>query len=288
MKELHGKNALLTGGSRGIGLCIGRALASKGVNLALVARSADALQVAAKELAGYGVRTIAIPANLADEDCLRPLVTRVEEKLGAIDILINNAGIDHWILFARQAPEEIALTIQVNLLAPLLLTRLVLPGMLARGQGHIVTISSLGGKKGVPFEASYAASKAGLIEWTNALSLELAGTGVAASVICPMAVCDTGGFASHGIPAPAIAGSVSGTEVAEAVMRAIQQNAQEVLVRHGPTRLLLMLNALSPALGNWIVERMGVIDLFRRIAAESEISQSASPPSHRCATLIAR
>ncbi len=182
MKELRGKNALLTGGSRGIGLFIGRALAAEGVNLALAARSADPLRRAARELSAMGVRAMALPADVTDESSRRVLIERTEAELGSIDLLVNNAGIDQWILFARQKQEDIRRIIEVNLLAPLFLTRLVLPGMLERGRGHIVTISSLGGKKGAPYEASYAASKAGLIEWTNALRLELEGSGVGASV----------------------------------------------------------------------------------------------------------
>lgn len=270
MQDLRGKNALLTGGSRGIGLCIARALAAEGVNLALAARSPQPLACAARELADMGVRAVAIPADITDDACRTMLVKRAEVELGPIDILVNNAGIADWILFAEQKPEDIVRTIEVNLLAPLLLTRMVLPDMLQRGQGHVVTISSLGGKKGVAYEAAYSASKAGLIEWTNALGMELANTGVHASVICPMTVSDTGEFASYGIPAPWLAGPVLGRQVGAAVVRAIKGNASEVLVRHGPTRPLLMLNALSPALGNWIVKQMGVIKLFREVAAASQ------------------
>ena len=270
MKELRGKTAVLTGGSRGIGPYIGRALAREGVQLALAARSADELDTVAQELAALGVRTLAIPTGVVDEAARRALVARAEAELGPIDILVNNAGILAETRFVQQAPEDIARIIDTNLMAPLLLTRQALPGMLERGRGHIVTIASMAGKKGVPYEIVYSATKAALVEWTNGLRIELEGTGVSASVICPGFVSEAGMFAVSGRRAPRLAGEVSPERVARAVVRALQRDLQEVLVTPTPIRPLLALNALSPGLGNALLQRMGVYDLLRELADERE------------------
>lgn len=269
MRDLRGKNALLTGGSRGIGLVIARTLAAEGINLALAARSAAALEAVARELAESGIRVVAIPVDVTDPARRQILVDRAEAELGPIDFLINNAGIAEWVQFAHQEPENIVRELEVNLIAPILLARLVLPKMLERGRGKIITLSSLGGKKGIAYEAAYAASKAGLIEWTNALNMELQGTGVSASVICPMTVSDTGEFASYGIPVSRLAGAVSAGRVAEGVLRAMTGNSQEIVVRQGPTKVLIVLNAFSPALGNIIVKRLGIVEVFRKLSEAS-------------------
>ena len=138
--------------------------------------------------------------------------------------------------------------------------------MLERGCGHIVNIASMAGKKGLPYNATYSASKAGIIEWTQAMRFELHGTGVGASVICPGFVADTGMVTSEEVETPRMAGASSPEQVAEAVVRAIRRDLQEVLVNSGPTRLLLALDALSRALGSALYRRMGVVDLYRPLA----------------------
>ncbi len=187
MNNLRGKNAILTGGSRGIGLYIGRALACEGANLALVALPAEAaqLEAVAQQLAALGASAVAIPADISDEAARVSLVERAKAELGAIDILVNNTGVEPMGRFARQPQEDIVRAIEVNLTATLLLTQRVLPDMLAQRQGHIVTIASMVGKKGAVYSAAYSATKAGEIAWTEGLRSELEGTGVSASVVCP-------------------------------------------------------------------------------------------------------
>jgi len=275
MKDLKGKNAVLTGGSQGIGPYIARALASEGVNLVLAARSADKLESVAKELTKLGTRVIAIPTDITDEPQRVVLLKRAAAELGQIDILVNNAGVVYYSRFSRQEKAEMVQDIEINLMAPLFLTREVLPDMLERGTGHIVNIASLAGKKGIPYEAVYSASKAGLIEWSNALRLELEGTGVDVSVVCPVYVSKVGMFAVHGLPAPRLAGSSTPEGVANAVIKALKKNLQEVLVRPGPTRPLYALNALSPRLGNLILKIMGVPE-FQRKMADSASSKDKS------------
>ena len=185
MKEIRGKTAVITGASRGIGVYIAKALAREGVNISLAARSANELESVAQELTRLGAKAVAIPTDITVESDRLSLIRRTKEQLGPIDILVNNAGIVEWTHFYRQKESDIARIVNTNLMAPLLLARMVLPEMIERKSGHVVTISSLSGKKGVPYEAMYSATKAGLFQWANALWLELEGSGVGVSTILP-------------------------------------------------------------------------------------------------------
>jgi short-subunit dehydrogenase len=268
MKELRGRTVVLTGASRGIGPYIGRALAREGVQLALAARSAEQLEAVAKEIAGLGVRAVAIPTDVTDDAGRKALLERAEAELGPVDILVNNAGIEEVVSFARQAPEDTVKIIETNLIASLLLARYLLPGMLERRRGHIVSMASLAGKKGMGYISVYTATKAGLIEWTAAIRAELAGTGVSASVICPGFVAEAGMYASYGKQAPRLTGAVAPERVAQAVVRAIRNDLPEVLVSPMPIRPLLALNTLAPGLGNAVVGRMGITNFFREVAED--------------------
>ncbi len=270
MKNLSGKNALLTGGSRGLGPYIGRALAREGVNMALTARSEADLRTVADELAQMGVKAKALPADITDAASRTQLLERVRDEFGGIDILINNAGIERLSLYTSLSPEFIETMIQTNLAAPLLLTRLLLPEMMRQGSGHVVTISSLGGKKGSPYTATYAATKAGLIKWTWGLRQELRETGVSASVICPGFVAEAGMFAVYKKRAPGIVGETTPEKVADAVIRSIRRDVGETIVNPGPIRPMMVLDALHPGIGTWMLRTFGVYDFYRRQSEENE------------------
>ena len=207
MKAIRGAHALVTGGSRGLGPLIAHALAREGANLTITARSEAALREVAEALATHSVRARAVPADVCDEADRRRLVEEAESALGPIDILVNNAGIEQIVPYVTLSHERIETMVRTNLVAPLLLSRLVLEKMIERGRGHVVMMSSLGGKKGSPYSATYAATKAGLIAWTSGLRAELEGTGVGASVICPGFVSEVGMFAERTQPAPRILGT---------------------------------------------------------------------------------
>lgn len=210
------------------------------------------------EVAKLGLRAIAIPADVTREADRAALVKRAQEELGQIDILVNNVRIISAHGFGGKSQEDMIQIVETNLMAPLFLTRKLLPGMLECGCGHIVNIASMAGKKGIPNEVTYTASKTGLVEFSNALRTELEGTGVDASVICPVYVSRVGMFAVYEVPAPRLAGSISPQQVSKAVIRVIRQNIGELIVGPSPTRPLLALNALSPRLGDLIIKSMGV------------------------------
>lgn len=270
MKELRGKNALLTGASRGLGPYIARALAQKGVNLALTARTADALVATAKQVSELGVLANAVPADVTDEASRERLLEEARAMNGPIDILVNNAGVEWVCEYAKMSDARIEQMIQTNLVAPLMLSRMLLPEMIARGVGHVVMMSSLGGKKGSPYSATYAATKAGLIEWTSAVREELRGTGVSASVICPGFVSEAGMFAEYGKRAPRLAGESRPETVAEAVLNAIARDVGEITVNPGPKRLMQITNAISPTAVTWILRRFGVYEFYRQQAEDNQ------------------
>jgi short-subunit dehydrogenase len=270
MKNLKGKNALLTGGSRGLGPVIAEAFAGEGINIALAARSEEELTKVADNLSSYNIRTAAIPADITDETSLQHLVETTIDTLGSIDILVNNAGIEWVSRYVSLSPEDIRRIIKTNLMGPMVLTRLALPHMLERKSGHIVTMSSLGGKKGSPYSATYAATKAGLVEWTSGLRQELKGTGVGASVICPGFVSDVGMFAVYNKRAPKIVGETTPEKVARAVIRAIEKDIQEIIVSPGAIIVMKLLDAIHPGIISTFLRYTGVYDFYRGQADDNE------------------
>ena len=269
MKELRGRNAIVTGASRGIGVHIARALANEGVNLVLAARSTAQLDEVAEEMRGLGVSAVAVQCDVADPVSRRALIQAANNEFGEIDLLVNNAGIESTVHFEQQ-DDEFEHMVQVNLIAPAALIRLLLPGMLESGRGHVVNIASLAGKTGVPFEAAYATTKHGLIGLNHSLRGEYIGTGVGFSAICPGFVSETGMYADSmvagGGESPRILGTSSPEKVARAVIKAVKKNKPEIIVNPNAMRVTMTLAEASPSLGEWITAKMGVNDIFRQVA----------------------
>jgi NAD(P)-dependent dehydrogenase (short-subunit alcohol dehydrogenase family) len=172
-------SALLTGGSSGIGLALARALRKDGYELTLAARRPEPLEEAAREL-----DALAVPANLGDADeCIR-VVAAHTERFGGMDVLVNSAGIGIGGSFAEQDTKRIALQLDVNLRATLVITRESLPHLRA-ARGQIVTLASIAGTIPTPGLAVYGATKAALIAWTSSLNREEAEHGIRATAISP-------------------------------------------------------------------------------------------------------
>lgn len=264
MMKIKGKKVLLTGGSYGIGPIIAESLVDQGANVAISARSDSSLQEVASRINKSGSSVLVIPADLRNSSQREKLVTDVLKEFGEIDVLINNAGVETEGAYAELPWSSIQDNIDVNLIAPLALTKLILPHMLNRKSGHIINISSIAGKSGGPYAAVYSGTKAGLAEWTRALRLELADTGVHFSTIFPGFVREVGMFARFGMHPPWIIGSCSPNQVAKAVVNAIEHEKLEIIVNSMPLRHLFMLSALFPRLGDWLMHVSGVVDFQRR------------------------
>lgn len=174
--------AVVTGASGGIGEEYARQLAAQGADLVLVARSADALERLAKELHDkHGVLCEALPADLTTDAGIESVAERVLDT----DLLVNNAGYGISERLAEVAPAHVEGMIRLNVLALSLLTRAALPGMLGRGHGGIVNVSSVAGFSPSQGFATYNATKAFVTMFTEALSLEVRGTGVRVQALCP-------------------------------------------------------------------------------------------------------
>jgi short-subunit dehydrogenase len=175
--QLSGARVVITGASRGLGAALAARVAGRGARVALVARSHGAIADLAAELGGD-----AYPADLADAEVIEPLIARVTAD-GPIDVLVNNAGVDLTGALTELPAERIRELILVNLLAPMLLSRAVIPGMLERRTGHIVNVSSLAGTNALPGVAPYSTSKAGLSHFTASLRAELKGTPISTTLV---------------------------------------------------------------------------------------------------------
>ena len=232
--------AIITGASGGIGEATAHALAGEGYALVLAARSTTQILRLAGELARGGVPALPVPADVSQPTQLRRLVELALGRFGRIDVLVNNAGVGETRATAPDSGGIADLTLHTNLLAPIALTRAVLPTMLAQRRGHIVNIGSVAGHIGLPHNSSYVASKHGLRGYTASLRRELLGTGVHVSLISP-------GFIRTGMtkelpipmPGPALIG--------RAVAGVLRRPRREVVVP-GFYRALIWINAALPGL----------------------------------------
>ncbi len=244
---------LVTGASRGVGAFLARGLAREGAALTLVARDASRLERVAEDCRALGAQARVLPADV----CLARERERLVDEAGELDVLVNNAGVEITKRLVDQTAEEVRAQIETNLVAPLELTRLVLPGMIARGRGVVVGVSSMSGKIATPYNAVYAATKHGLNGLSASLDVELEGTGVHVGVVCPAFIADSGMWADTGLEAPALAREVPQRRVLEGVLRVIRGEG-EVLVTAGPTRPLLALREVFPAVERRVLRAMGV------------------------------
>jgi short-subunit dehydrogenase len=274
--QVAGAAVLLTGASRGLGPVIADVFARRGARLALAARNGVELERVAASLRELGAEVITVPTDVAERAQLEHLVARTNEAFGRIDVLVNNAGIEQVCFYESLELDEIAHYIAVNLTAPLSLSRLVLPGMQARGMGHIVNMASVAGFGAAAFGETYGATKAGLLGFTRSLraSLKTLDSPVSASVVCPSFVAEAGMFAdlknAHAIEAPPILGTCTPHAVADAVLRVIERDEPEVFVGRRPLRVMFSGAVMFPRLLEWLSLKLGVNRMFLRAAREHE------------------
>ena len=177
--------ALVTGGSRGIGLAVAERLAGDGAGVVICARNIDRAKTAAAQLKDRGLDVEAFQADVADSDSVAKLVKEVLSRYSRIDILVNNAGVTADALLLRMSDQQWNSVIKTNLTGVFHCTKLVAKTMLKQRWGRIVNISSIVGVVGNPGQANYAASKAGIIGFTKSIASELASRNITANVVAP-------------------------------------------------------------------------------------------------------
>jgi short-subunit dehydrogenase len=241
--NLSGRTALLTGATGGLGRAIAQALAARGASLVLSARRGEALVGLAAELPGEGHR-VAV-ADLGDPGAAE----RLAAEVGEVDVLIANAGLPGAGLLTDFSAEQVTRALRVNLEAPMLLARALYPGMIERGDGHLVFVSSLSGKAASPRTSIYNATKFGLRGFALGLRPDLAPHGVGVSLVSPGFVREAGMFAESGAKPPPGMGTATPEQVGKAVVKAIASDRVEITVAPIPQRVGAHLALVSPTLG---------------------------------------
>lgn len=274
------RNAIVTGASHGIGQYIARALAARRMNLLLVARSEAELDRLTAELRG-DIKVSAAAIDLGGPQAAQQVADAAAAELGSVDVLVNNAATEPQTRFHVLTPAEIGYVLQVDLISPLLLTRLLLPGMLKRGYGRIVNVSSLAGHTSFPYTEAYAAAKDGLTAFSRVLHSDYRGTGVSATSLILGPVKDTGvsarTLAETGLTA-STAFSVSPQKVAAATLRAIGKPKPEMVISVGPGRVLKALTDYFPGLGPALNRLSGAGKLMTAVADHREAARTSPPP----------
>lgn len=257
--DFRDRVVLITGGSRGLGLILARQFAAEGARLAICARDPAELERARCELAGRGAQVVAIPCDVTDEDDVRGMVTAVEELLGPVDVLVNNAGVIQAGPVDTMTVDDFDHEMRTHFYGPLYTTLAVLPAMRARRSGRIVNISSIGGKVPVPHLLPYSASKFALVGLSEGLRAELAGDGVLVTTVCP-GLIRTGSprnawfkgqhekeyawfSIGDSVPGP----SMNAERAARRILDAAQHGEAEVILSV-PARLAALAHGIAPGL----------------------------------------
>lgn len=219
--SLAGRRALVTGASGGLGRAIVRALHERGATVVMSGRREDALAALGSEL---GDRTEVAVSDLEDAAGARELADRA----GRVDVLVANAGLPASGALDSFTPEEIDRAVAVNLRAPMQLALALAPDMAARGDGHLVFVSSFSGKVAAGGSAVYSATKFGLRGFALGLREDMRDTGVGVTTIFPGFISDAGMFADAGVELPRGVALRSPEQVGEAVVRGIERNRAEI------------------------------------------------------------
>jgi NADP-dependent 3-hydroxy acid dehydrogenase YdfG len=255
--QLSGARVLLTGATGGLGQAMARALARRGAQLVLTGRRTDVLEPLAAET---GASIIAV--DLADRDA----VDRLARQAGDVDVLVANAGLPGSGRLEAFSQEDVDRVLDVNLRAPIALAQALTPGMVERGRGQLVFISSLSGKASAPGSSLYSATKFGMRGFALGLRADLHGKGVGVSTVYPGFIRDAGMFHDAGTKLPKGVGTKTPDDVAAAVVRAIERNPPEIDVAPLGLRAGAVLAGVAPGLAAAIARRLGADAISDRVS----------------------
>jgi short-subunit dehydrogenase len=248
---------VITGGSSGLGAACARAFVQAGCDVAIAARDHERLATVAADLAARGGRVLAVAADVTDDVAMRTLASRVLAAFGRLDVLVCSAGIGFQGPIEDTPADVLRRLLDVNVTGTLNAARAVLPYFEAQRAGHLIVISSIVGKRGVPGYAAYSAAKFAQTGLAETLRAELRGTGIAVTTVFPVSVAT--GFRDamareFGVRASGAGPRQSAEEVARAVMRAVRSRAAEVYPLRR-SRLLVWLGVVAPRLSDRLARR---------------------------------
>jgi NADP-dependent 3-hydroxy acid dehydrogenase YdfG len=250
-----GTRALVTGGSRGAGFALARALVDHGATVGLIARSRTGVTDAAAEL-GFG--TLALPADVADRASLTSAVRAYEAETGRIDLLVVAAAIPGSALFLDQTTEELRRLVDVNVRGALHTVRAALPGMVRRGHGHVVLLGCHAGIHGMPGTAAYGATRSALSGLAGPLAAEVAGHGIGVTSVVAGEL-DTG---FHDAERDRLPGwqrteeAADPDELASAVLHAVERGARTLYFPEGEVANLARLSGLPPRMYEFLLRQV--------------------------------
>jgi len=266
-RSLSGKVVAITGGARGIGRATAAALVRRGAKVAI---GDVGLALAEQTAAELGGGTIALPLDVTDRDSFARLLDEVEERLGLLDVLVNNAGIMSIGRFADESDATAARQIDINLHGVIYGSKLALARFVPRRSGHLVNIASTAGKSGVPGGATYSATKHAVVGLTDAIRGELRGTGVETSVVMPVPVNTE--LAAGLVRGRGLTATVEPEDVADAIVAALERPRHDVYVPKGIVAGV-RLTALLP---RRLAEAINRSAKTHRILAEADLSARAA------------
>jgi NAD(P)-dependent dehydrogenase (short-subunit alcohol dehydrogenase family) len=275
-RSLQGKVVAITGGGRGIGRAMAQALAREGARVAVGDLDRESAELTAAQL---GEPAVGLPLDVTDHGALIAFLDEVEQRLGPLDVLVNNAGIMPVTPLAEESAESIARTLDLDLRAVVYGTQDAMRRMVPRRTGHIVNIASVAGRSGFPYLATYCAAKHGVVGLSEAVRQELRGTGVEVSVVMPSVVNTelTTGLASSRVK------NIEPEDVANEVVAALQKPRFDVFVPRSNGPLIQLTSPLPrtwrEAIGRWIKADRSLLETDRAARAEYEARAAASAPA---------
>jgi uncharacterized protein len=264
--RLDGSTVLLTGATGGIDRAVARAVHGRGASLILTGRKREVLEELRADLGG---RAEARPADLSDPASMRELIGESAE----IDVLIANAAVPGSGRLDSYSDEELDRALDVNLRSPMHMTHALVPGMVERGRGHLVYVSSINGKLATPGSSIYSATKFGLRGFAAALRQDLHGTGVGVTCVFPGFVSDAGMWADSKQETPPGIGTRSPEQVAEAIAGAIEKDRGEVDVAPLFVRGSAKLAGVAPGLVAAIQRRAGAAEISENLAEAQKVKR---------------
>ena len=250
--QLRGRVVVVTGASAGIGEATAVAFAKRGAAVALAARRKERLEDLAERIGRAGGRALALPCDVGDPQQLDRLPGMVREALGPTDVLVNNAGVPGRGEFTSLSYEQIEKIVRVNVLGVLYGTRAFLPGMLERGEGHVVNVASLAGRFAPPGAAVYTATKHAVVAFSESLDYDASPHGVRITSVNPGFV-ETEGFSHADLPSLAV---LDVDRVAEAIVKVVREG---ISPEYSVPRWIAPLQAfrvLTPPLYRWSVRQV--------------------------------